>query len=186
MAFKNEDISRNPYGRQTINCFDKDFIINNNPEIEVDFWREKIQKSVFQTEYSPEHILFGIKLSGKEEKDLLEGYRFYLEGLEKNCEQIFQALKSKIKGCNVIHEKIGHTWKTWILITYSAQKKINFKKQILGWIKKRFKLVDICLLFLCIFIVIYCIIQLNKHWEGYERPWKNLVTFMKDLGLSNE
>ena len=64
-------------------------------------------------------------------------------------------------------------FQTWIVITKNMQKEINSNKLYLSNL-----LYYICYILILIIVLIGLIIALDRHWNGYKEPWKNLYAFV--------
>ncbi len=171
----------------TIYQFDTNFIHQNDDNIiDKHYWRKQIsqslQESKKQTKNNPLKDLY---IDDDDHADINGSHRYYIERNQNfvvDVTVITHEFEKKLPGCKVMFDKMfrpgknrAESFQLYILITKDMQKRLNRKIRRKEWMKERCNFRDICLLILCIFVILLFIIMLDKHWEGYKDPWKNLT-----------
>lgn len=170
--------------KRRLGTFKQSFVYDPNDQINVSYWKRRIEEVLKKHSRPPDGPLYGMDI--EEEKSNHEGYYFYLSHVTKDVEQIRKIFMSEIRECEVKHElcehsrdanrlSMVHRFRTWIIVTPKMQKRLEWNRAIQAWMRNR---VDICLLLLFVIGAVFFFTLLDQHWEGYERPWRNLATFL--------
>ncbi len=196
MNFKQEIYSDEPV---IVYKSKNDFILKKETdnEINVDYWRQKILQLLQESKKNPNNPLKDLFVNNndtgiyKDHPDIDGSHKYYilLPNTVIDATNIIREISKKLFECKVFFEKIrintGLVNALFILITQDMQKKLNRKNRRKEWMKERCNFRDICLVIICIFIILLCITMLDKHWEGYKEPWKNLMPFIKAINNSD-
>lgn len=178
---------------------DNDFILKKETdnEINVNYWRQKILQLLQESKNNPlRDLLINNNNTDvtiyKDHPDINGSHKYYilLPNTVIDATDIIREISKKVSKCKVFFEKIrintGPINALSILITQDMQKKLNRENRRKEWMKERCNFRDICLVIICIFIILLCITMLDKHWEGYKEPWKNLMPFIKAINNNSD
>jgi hypothetical protein len=182
--------------QQRIGTFGTNFIQQRGPRIDVQHWRAEITRALATEDRADS--TFGVRLAeadagGVPDRD---GHRFYLTGVREHVLEMMRDLTARLpRQCSVDHryEQPGATtavaragFRTSVLVTRDCQRALEARLRVRRWMRERCRTVDICLLLLCILAAATCLVLLNRHGEGYDQPWKNLLPpVQRLLGLGS-
>ena len=183
MAAREENV----YSRRgKIGSFSNDFIHRPGPELDDDYWRERVVHAVAKHAASPDSPLHGVWLDGDDEEADYDGWRFYLNDVTKGVPEVTRVLRAELPGCRVMHEMCANVrdrnthalvsrFRTWVLVTHAMQRSLERRRAFRRCVGEHCRPVDICILLTCIAMAALFFTLLDRHWEGYESPWRNLA-----------
>ncbi len=178
--------------RRQIASFQDDFIQRTGPDIDVDYWKLRVQQALAKHGIQENGPLFGVFMGNSDDAADYDGHRFYLSNVTKKVPELAYILKREFPGCEVKHERckdvrspdaraLVECFRTWILVTHNMQRSRERRIAFRRGVAERCRPLDICLLVLCISLSVLFFTLLDRHWDGYENPWRNLFVTWTQL-----